>query len=221
MSETVFAHRGCAGQYPENTLLAIREAAPHVDAFEIDVRPCGSGEIVVFHDVELDRLTGATGRVDDTSLAELRTLEILDSGETIPTLGELLNTVPDSHPVNVEFKTAGVAEEVRSICEASENTILYSSFLPDALRELRRAGPDAAIGVLCHETPDRAIQLATSLDATAIHPSIALCTETDVIGDAHDQGYDVNAWTAADAEDVRTLRRANVDGIITDRWDVI
>ena len=73
---TLIGHRGCAAQYPENTVGAIERAAPHVDAVEIDVRRCGSGEVVVVHDADLGRLTGASGSVADADYDELRDLTV-------------------------------------------------------------------------------------------------------------------------------------------------
>ncbi|MDR5672191.1 Glycerophosphoryl diester phosphodiesterase [Halalkaliarchaeum sp. AArc-CO] len=213
-------HRGCADQHPENTVEAIEQSAPYVDGFEIDVRPCGSGELVVFHDETLDRVTDGTGRVDETTLGELRELEVLDSGETVPTLGELLSAVPDWLPVNVELKATGIEKEVLEICGDADVEVLYSSFFVRALRELRDADEAAPVGVLCHEGVDDRLALAEELKAVAFHPSMELALETDIVERCHDRGLAVNVWTAETEADVRRLRERAVDGIIADRWDV-
>ena len=213
-------HRGCADQHPENTVAAIERSAPHVDGFEIDVRPCGSGELVVFHDETLNRVTDGTGRVDETTLGELRELEVLDSGETVPTLAELLSAVPDGLPVNVELKATGIADEVLDVCSDADVEVLYSSFFVRALQELREADETAPIGVLCHEGVDDRLALTAELEAVAFHPSMELVLETNVVEVCHDRGLAVNVWTAETEADVRRLREQNVDGIIADRWDV-
>lgn len=216
----IICHRGCAAQHPENTVAAIEAAAPRADAFEVDVRPCGSGELVVFHDETLDRVTDGSGRVDETPFAALRELEVLDSGASIPTLRELFEAVPGGVPVNVELKTTGIATDVVEVCREADVEVLYSSFSERALREVREVDAAAPIAVLSHGPREDCLRLAVELDAVAIHPSMETVLETEVVEASHERGLAVNAWTAETEEDVRRLRACGVDGIITDRWDV-
>lgn len=216
----IIGHRGCADQYPENTIAAISAAAPRVDGFEIDVRPCGTGELVVFHDETLERVTERTGHVADTSLAELRELDVLGSGEPIPTLEELLAAVPPGLPVNVELKATGIETDVLATCRGSDVPVLYSSFFESALRNLRRMEGSAPIAVLCHEAVDDRLALASELDAVAFHPSVELALETDVVAAAHDLDLAVNVWTAETEDEMRRLRECGVDGIFVDRCDL-
>lgn len=220
---SLIAHRGCAGQYPENTVTAVTAAAPHVDAVEVDVRPCGTGEPVVFHDETLDRLTDGSGPVDEVPLARLRELDVCGTDASIPSLAELLSAVsslPIDLPVNVEVKTPAVAAASVDVRAEYGVDVIYSSFHDDALRELRRADPDAPLAVLCAQDPSAGLDAAAAFDALAIHPSMELALETDVVGRAHDRGLAANAWTASTAADAERLVDAGVDGIITDRWDV-
>lgn len=216
----IIGHRGCADQYPENTVAAIEAAAPHVDGFEIDVRPCGSGELVVFHDETLDRVTDGTGYVAETPLPELRELDVLDSGESIPTLEELLAAVPGRLPVNVELKATGIEADVVEVCRDSDVPVLYSSFFESALRDLRRVEESAPIAVLCHETLEDRLALASELDAVAFHPPTEMALETDVVQRAHERNLRVNVWVVETRDEARRLRERNVDGIFVDRCDV-
>ncbi|GAB3413288.1 glycerophosphodiester phosphodiesterase [Haloparvum alkalitolerans] len=220
-AERVFAHRGCAGQYPENTVAAVRQAAPHVDAVEVDVRRCASGELVVLHDPDVSRVTGGTGSVAEMRYADLRGLEVLDSGEPVPRLSDLLAAVPDDLLVNVELKTAGLADAALRATGRAANPVLFSSFSRPALREVREADPDARLAVLCSSDPDAALRTARAVDAEAVHPSLRLCTGTGVVAAAREEGLAVNGWTVETAADAETLRSAGVDGLITDRWDVV
>lgn len=97
---TNIAHRGFSGRYPENTMLAFEKALElGVDAIEIDVQLSRDGKIVVFHDEELQSITGVQGLVKDRSFAELRQLDA--SGkykgsfgiQAIPTLADYFNLV--------------------------------------------------------------------------------------------------------------------------------
>jgi len=90
----LIAHRGFADRYPENTLRAVREASRFADEVEVDVRRCDSGELVVVHDCTVDRVTDEEGAVAHHSLAELRALDVLGTGEGVPTLAEVLSAVP-------------------------------------------------------------------------------------------------------------------------------
>lgn len=102
----VAAHRGFCSNYPENTLLAFREALKlGVDQIETDVRITKDNQLVLIHDDTLDRTTNGTGRVRDYTLAELKQLDA-GRGEQIPTLRELLELVKD-HPtltLDIELK---------------------------------------------------------------------------------------------------------------------
>jgi glycerophosphoryl diester phosphodiesterase len=217
----LIAHRGCAGQYPENTTLAVTESAPHVEMIEVDVQRCGSGELVVFHDDELDRLTDATGSVATIDWEALSTLSVLDSGEPIPRLSTVLDAVPNDTAVNVELKGTGMAEGVLSAAAAVDNDVLFSSFSARALRELRDRDPDVPLAYLIVDSPDAGRSIAVDLKCVAIHPHAALVRDTDVLERAHADGLAVNAWTVDDAATARRLVDADVDGLVVDRWDLL
>ncbi|MUW15061.1 glycerophosphodiester phosphodiesterase [Halorubrum sp. CBA1125] len=218
----LIAHRGCAGQYPENTLAAIARAAPRVDAVEIDVRRCGSGELVVFHDERLDRLTGATGRLADADWADLRDLTVLDSDEPVPRLAEALAALPDDTGVNVELKEAGLVADALAVADETDVDPLYSSFRPAVLDALRDAAPEAHSALLVADAePGPAVRAATDLGCAAVHPDVETAADPAFTEAAHDSGLAVNAWTVTAETDVAPLLAADVDGIITDRWDVL
>ena len=82
-------HRGAMGFIPENTIASIKKALElGVDGIEIDVHKCQSGELVVFHDFTLDRMTNGSGEVEKYSLTQLKRLRVKGEHE-IPTLEEV------------------------------------------------------------------------------------------------------------------------------------
>ena len=88
-----FGHRGAKGYLAENTIESIKKALElGVDGIEIDVHKCKSGELVVFHDFTLDRLTNGTGEIATFTLQELKELFILKQFK-IPTLIEVLEVI--------------------------------------------------------------------------------------------------------------------------------
>ena len=214
----LIGHRGCAGQYPENTIRAVRAAAPHVDAVEIDVRRCGTGEIVVFHDETLGRLTGREGRVDGTPWATLRDLEVLGSGETIPRLPDLVEAVPAGVGVNVELKHDGMGGEVARILDGIDDDALLSSFRRGALEEVRDSGIPR--GYVFDGRVGRSLSVAADLDCVAVHPARRLLRR-GVVRRAHEAGFEVNVWTAETRRQAVAARDRGVDGLIADRWDLL
>ncbi|WP_226039798.1 glycerophosphodiester phosphodiesterase [Natrinema sp. DC36] len=217
----IIGHRGCADQNPENTLLAIREAARRLPAVEIDVRRCESGELVVFHDATLERVTGTDGRVSETAWATLRELTVLDSGESIPRLETVLQAVPDGTTVQLELKERGVAADAMQLAMAAGTDVRVTSFLPEALAEVEASCLDVPNGLLFGDEPDANLSRAVDLACTHVFPHYDLCVDTDVVSAARERGLDVIAWKAArTVDDVRALSEAGVDGVTADRWDV-
>ncbi len=109
----IIAHRGASAYAPENTLVAFEKAIEmRADWFELDCTLTKDGEVIVIHDDSLDRTTGVSGNVSETTLAEIRKLEAgawFDSafaGEPLPTLGEALDLAKDRIGVYVEIKNA-------------------------------------------------------------------------------------------------------------------
>lgn len=101
-----FAHRGLHNEQgaPENTLAAFQLTIDKGYGVELDVRLCRDGEVMVFHDDNLDRLTNGRGYVNHTCLTELRKLKVECSDQGIPTLRETLELVDGKVPVLVELK---------------------------------------------------------------------------------------------------------------------
>ena len=214
------AHRGFADRYPENTRRAFRAAASVADAIELDVRRCGSGELVVFHDERLDRLTGTSGHLAESPLETLQTLSVLDSGESVPRLRDAFEAIPPAVAVNVELKERGLAADVLAVAGKFENDLLLSSFDAEALREAREADREVSLAYIT-DTAAGAVETARGLDCAFVHPHLDACLDTDLVAQAHDAGMEVNAWTVKTHEQAANLREAGVDGLIADSPDVV
>lgn len=143
----ILAHRGFSNEYPENTLLAAREASKTADWLEIDVRRCGSGEIVVFHDEMLDHLTDGSGAVCCTDWETLSTFEVVDSGERIPRLAEMFAETPDDVGLMIELKELGMAADILAIAAEYNNQFALSCNVLLALVEARNVDSDVIVGL--------------------------------------------------------------------------
>ncbi|MFB6165982.1 MAG: glycerophosphodiester phosphodiesterase [Haloarculaceae archaeon] len=210
------AHRGFAETNPENTLAAVRDASGVADGVEVDVRRCGSGDLVVIHDASVDRVTDATGRVADFTADELADLDVLGSGEGVPTLAAVCEAIPGDVELNVELKERGLAAEALDAADDAGVDVLVSSFLVEALREAADAGADRLAYLTEEDGRDGILNVARTEGCTAVHPHWQLCVD-DFVDRAHEAGLTVNAWTVPSRHDAEALDHVGVDGVIADR----
>ncbi|MFB6165308.1 MAG: glycerophosphodiester phosphodiesterase [Haloarculaceae archaeon] len=217
----IIGHRGCADQCPENTVAAVKRSARYVDAVEVDVRRCGSGELVVFHDETVDRLTDGSGTVADLTLSELQSLEVMDSGESIPQLADVLEAFPADVRAQLELKDTDIARDLKRVVAGYDLDVTVSSFEPAALAGVHDLTWNVPTGYLFEADPRDGLETAIELGCDVVHPHYDLCLDTDVVDTAHDRGLSVIAWKAARTEtEIEHLRAAGVDGVTADRWDI-
>jgi glycerophosphoryl diester phosphodiesterase len=228
----ILGHRGASSDAPENTLAAFLLAlAQGADGVELDARLCRSGEVVVFHDERLERLTGAPGRVADTSWADLSRLEVRSgpSGATparVPLLSEVLEALPRTAFINVELKSEDwsgtrVAEAAGALLEAGrhDSHVVVSSFDPRCLLRLALGHPRLKRGLLLDPDRSQLVQRNVTLPLLgrdAVHPEAAHLGESDVRR-WHRSGREVAVWTVDDPQVARRLRAWGVDTCITNR----
>jgi len=224
----IHGHRGVRGAAPENTLAAFERAlAEGADAIEIDVRPCGSGELVVFHDPDLARLTGNADlrAVHLLPYHELQRIDLGD-GQRIPRLSEALAWARGRRlRINVEIKgdvpdkVAASRLALRALATVPDAAryAMVSSFYPHILASLVALGCPLPLALIFHEGQRRYRPwlLAQAAGVDALHPERTL-TSPEIIERAHAAGLLVNVWTVNDAIEARDLAALGVDGIITD-----
>lgn len=215
----LIAHRGFGDIAPENTIAAVRTAAGRADVVEFDVRRCGSGELVVVHDETLERVAGEPRRVADTDLSELRELTVLDSGEGIPTVAEMLAALPPGLAVNLELKSLGIAGDVHREIEAADvpNRIVCTSFLLPELRALREIAPDRPTGLLVSRDRRRPVTTAVELGCDVIGAHARRCLLTRLVDRAKRVGLEVHAWSVPGRWGARLLGWRGVDCVSSDR----
>ncbi|MFB6361709.1 MAG: glycerophosphodiester phosphodiesterase [Halobacteriales archaeon] len=217
----LIAHRGCADQYPENTIYAVKQAAPHVDAIEVDVRRCGSGELVVFHDAELERLTGQHGLVAETPWSELRTCRIEGTAHGIPQLSELIRAIPPDVGLDLELKVSGLVEDVLEVIEQTDHEFALTANQAAVAEAIVDHSSGPAGGFIFWEHPWRGLEAVRRVGCELIVPEASLCLGTELIETAQTYGFDVWVWTVDDRETARRLQEAGADGLIVDRWDIL
>lgn len=244
------AHRGGGALAPENTFPAFdRAAALGADAIEIDVRLTADGAVVVFHDEETGRVTGEPGTIEARRLVEVTALDAAfsfspDGGAThplrgagvrVPTLAETLARHPRMR-FNVDAKAdhPALAEALaRDVLAAGalERVCLGSFFdaqaerlgrlLPGACRYLPQGA--ATCHVLAAKSGAAGQGCPTGYDLADLPHRLGAMTVVDakVVAHFHSRGIPVHVWTVDDEAEMRELLALGVDGIVTDRPDVL
>lgn len=148
------AHRGLHGSgLVENTLGAARAAVEADYAIEVDLLLAADGEVMVFHDDSLDRLTDATGPLAARTLAELKRVAIRGTDERIPALQELLDLVAGRVPLLLELKSnwdgdERLAARTAAILAGYEGPVACMSFDPEILMALQNHAPGLPRGIV-------------------------------------------------------------------------
>lgn len=216
-------HRGAMGHEPENTLASIKKAIDlGADGFEIDVFKCLSGEIVLFHDKYLDKLTDGEGLIEKKSLIDLKKLSVLGTENKIPTLEEVLNIINKQVFLNIELKGKNTAKASLELVEEfinqkkiSSQNILFSSFNWNELEKLRELNSDVKIALITENDPLLAIETAKKLKAFAINPNYKDLSKKN-IKIIHNNDFKIYTWTVNNKRDISKMKLLKVDGIITD-----
>ncbi|GAB3867290.1 glycerophosphodiester phosphodiesterase [Nocardioides maradonensis] len=232
-----FAHRGGA-YHPEiegleNTLAAFTHAvALGYTHLETDVHLTRDGVLLAFHDAVLDRVTDRVGAVADLTLAEIREARIAGR-EEVPTLAALLDAFPQAR-FNIDLKAAGTPAALAALVEERglHDRLTVGSFSRARTRELRRltggrvatAADPVEIAAWRFAPSTRLARLAgdefTAFQVPHRARGVTIVTP-GFVERAHAAGKQVHVWTIDDADEIRELVGLGVDGIFTDRTDVL
>lgn len=238
------AHRGSRVLWPENTMFAFAGAVEELGYhyLELDVRLTADRIPVVFHDATLERTTSGTGKIIDYTLDDLRSIDaayhfdpdhdypLRGTGIGISTLEELYGTWPEVR-LNVDLKTSGEEWAVAEVIRAAdaEHRTLIGSFYDRRIARFRRitqgrvavsAGPTAAAAMWSASRGGRttrrkvqAYQLPFDYRGFKI--------DAKLIDSVHRAGAHLHLWTVNEADDMRRFLDLGVDGIVTDRPDLL
>jgi glycerophosphoryl diester phosphodiesterase len=241
----LIAHRGGAALAPENTLAAIVDGARAwgADMIELDVRATRDGHCVVIHDATVDRTTDGTGAVAGMTLAELRALDagyhftdlrgehsFRGRGVTVPTIDEVLEALPDTR-ITVEVKAGAAQAPLFAAIErfdARDRVVAagmhdrdrslfgqYRGAISGSMEGLRRfyAAHRLRLGRFVAPRAD-VVQVPETWQGTRI-------VTARFVRDLRAHDVPVHVWTVNDEADMRRLLSWGVEGIVTDRPDVL
>lgn len=148
-----FAHRGLHNEsFPENSLPAFENAVQNRFGIELDIHLMKDGRLVVFHDDELERMTGKEGFVKELTRDMLSEYKLKGTTYCIPTLKAVLDMVKGRVPLLIEFKvernTKKIAKTFVKELEKYEGEVFVQSFNPFVLRRLYKLAPKYPRGQL-------------------------------------------------------------------------
>lgn len=239
-AQLIIAHRGASYAAPENTLAAFRLAwEKGADGVEGDFHLSRDGQIVCIHDKTTKRTAGVDLAVADTTLAELRKLDVGAwkgaewAGERMPTIEEVFATVPDGKLFFIEVKCGPeiVPHLERAIeqCLLKPAQITIISFNADVIAACEERMPHIKTCWLTGYrrdkktnawTPSRKTVLnrlksiqADGLDTKA-EPSVV---DTEFVRSLRGAGQEFHIWTVDDPETARHFQKLGVDSITTNR----
>lgn len=245
----VIAHRGGAALRPENTLPAFMHATQlGADVLEMDVRLTADAAVVVIHDATVDRTTDGSGAVSEMPLARLRELDagyrwsadggktfpFRGTGVTIPLLEEVFETFTAKR-MNIEIKSSDtrlpqlLCAHVRK--HNMSTKVLVASFHAQSMENFRKHCPETATSMTATEARTFYIMHLARLSAaySPVSPALQMpyrvgdqtITTADFILAAHRRNLKTHVWVINDEAQMRSLIAADIDGIITDRPDLL
>lgn len=224
-----YAHRGYSCRYPENTMLAFKQAIKAgASGIELDVHKTKDNKLVVIHDEKIDRTYFGNGYVKDYTLAKLSKLKNRDLLHTcnkyvyIPELEEVLNLIRNKDIIlNIEIKNNKInydyiEEDIIKLIKLYGMTkqVILSSFNHMSLVKCKKICKEIKVGLLYSKDKRNIIEYAKKYNIEALHPSVKIIDE-NYIKIAHKNGLEINSYTIDSKEEMQQLIKWGVDGIIT------
>lgn len=227
----VIAHRGASAIAPENTAAALREAIRlGAKVIEFDVRVTSDGELVLFHDKNLDRVAGRPGTIEESTWTAVETLDVGTwfaggrfTGEKVLRFDDAIRLCLKGGAIPlIEHKT-GSAQAYAAVIAALGvgNEVIVQSFDWEFLGEFKKTMPGVLIGALGSKeiTSDHLADLK-SLAPDWVGWNFKDFKDTDLPA-LRELGATVVLWTVNDPDIARTKVASGVDGIITDVPDLV
>lgn len=229
------AHRGFSVDGHENTLAAFEQAVDLGFAYvETDVHVTSDGMLVAFHDDTLDRVTDAQGLIRELPWSTVELARIGD--QPVPRLDDVLDAWPALR-LNIDCKHISAAETLADTIEkhAAHDRVLVASFddhtRHEVLKRLSRpvatsAGKSrtrtAVLAAKARFSPlaRRALGPVDALQIPHHHGRVTVVTRA-LVQRAHSTGVQVHVWTINDPEEMHELLDLGVDGLISDRADLL
>jgi glycerophosphoryl diester phosphodiesterase len=236
----IVAHRGASRDAPENTPAAFMMAwLQHADAVEADLRLTKDKQIVCIHDPSTKRVSGKALEVAKTNLAVLKELDVGVKlfpkwrGQQIPTLAQLIATMPQGKSIFLELKTGSeiLAPLKKEIAKAAldPKQIVIQSFDENLLAAVAEILPEHRTVLLINQRKlgkpstwqppaEKLMQHFKTSKAKGVNLNTpALAKSTDLVKALKEAGAEIHTWTVNRAINARPLLVHDLSSITTDR----
>jgi glycerophosphoryl diester phosphodiesterase len=231
---TLIAHRGYSFSAPENSFEAFDMALERgFDNFELDAQITKDGQLVVFHDQTVDRVTDGQGEVSDHTLKEIQALKLIGGYEFkeefpdayIPTMDEFLGRYAGRAHPHLELKSREaalptmVAEALKRhgwLNVAGTDTfdapgITVSSFWADQLYRSKLRLPNVRHGWLINELSEETVDASVKLGFDSVYPRAGTAT-LESVSHAYERGLTVRGWGIDNDDDLARIYKSGAAG---------
>ncbi|WP_298869171.1 glycerophosphodiester phosphodiesterase [uncultured Gimesia sp.] len=235
----IIGHRGASHDAPENTLASVNLAwAQNADAVEIDIYLSKDGQIIAYHDKTTSRIGGRAKSVKAQTLAELQTLDVgawkhsKFKRERIPTLSQILKTIPANKRLFIEIKCgAEVLPQLKQDLVASGKIPAQTALIGfdyEIMQQAKQNLPELKMYWVIKvkqnkltrkwaHTADYYIQKAKTAHLDGLDIGLNNFVTQKFVDEANSAGLPVYVWTVNSVKDARKLVNMGVEGITTDR----
>jgi len=223
-----YGHRGLPSLAPENTLLSFQIAIDHkMDGIEVDVHRTKDGVIIIYHDPNLEDITG-----DDTPISEL-TYEFIGSIDVkracgdipfqhIPRLIEVLDIIPMGMGINIEIKfkqfgLSGLESEIVKIVRDRDliNQVVISSFNPFVIWKIKYLNKKISTAFLWQNIPFTSQYWVYLCRPDAFHVDINI-VDSELVNWVRKRNLPIYAYTVNSESQIQKVKKLGLDGIFTD-----
>lgn len=235
----IIAHRGASYDAPENTLASVNLAWQRgADAVEIDIHLTKDGQIVAYHDKTTKRIGGRDQAVKEQTLSQIQTLDVGTwkkpeySGEKVPTLLQILKTIPNQKRLFIEIKCGvevlpQLKRDLTKAGKSPDQTALIG-FDYETMRQAKQMFPDRKVLWVFkakqnektgkwEQSAEEYIQKATAARLDGLDIGFNTFVTKELVQRATAAGLPVYIWTVNSVDDAKKLIQMGVEGITTDR----
>ena len=226
----IYGHRGAKGEAPENTLEGFIHACKQgIRRFELDVQLTSDGQLVVIHDSTLDRTTGLSAKVKDTTFDKISTLDARQNTAPwsvichVPTLEQVVSSCKAVEHWQFEVKSDTktrlniLANRLAEFIQANKlnDRCAVTSSNTWFLKEFKRRDHSINTGFVAEYRFPNPINTAKKLGCSYLCLNYTLCTEA-IVKDAKKLDMHISCWTVNSIHEMGILREKGVDSIISD-----
>lgn len=218
-------HRGAAGYVAENSIASFKRAIElGVDVVEFDVRATGDGQLVVFHDPVIDRMTNKRGYLSNWTYEQLKSdVRIKGTGEPIPTLEEVCDVFAGTEiKLYVEIKVFGIERKVLKTLAAkfTKDRFVIGSFYYGVIRDIKGIDKEMQTIAIMDivPLPINKIIKDTKCDCVSLKFNLV---DKAIVEKCHKLSKKVFVWTLDKSEEIEKAKKLGVDGIVSNFPDRI